>query len=371
MDICILSMQQIDNYGSVLQAYALKKSIEQLTNNNVYFIDIVNGNKISLEDNQIFDYKSNSGIKIHKIIEKLKNKYRRVKFHKVFVKFRRDSLQINRKKDNKRYYNLCIIGSDEVFNCLQKSYWGFTSQLYGDVKNAKHVITYAASCGNTKENQLSINLKEEIKKALKNVEAFSVRDNNSYDFIYKLIGEKSEIHYDPVLIYDFSKEIECSIINKKLPINYCVIYSYENRINDLETIESIKKFCKKNKLEVITVFGRQRWVNKHYYFSPFEMLNVIKNSKFVITDTFHGTIFSAKYAPKVGIIIRKSNENKLFDLINRLDLNKHVISKNNTIDNIYNLNIDKEIIKKRTADYNNKFEKYIKYNIDYIGKKNG
>lgn len=39
MDVAILSMQKVDNYGSVLQAYALKKMIEKY-NVNVDFMDI-------------------------------------------------------------------------------------------------------------------------------------------------------------------------------------------------------------------------------------------------------------------------------------------------------------------------------------------
>ncbi len=36
MKVCILSMQQIDNMGSLLQSYALKTTIEKLGNERVY-----------------------------------------------------------------------------------------------------------------------------------------------------------------------------------------------------------------------------------------------------------------------------------------------------------------------------------------------
>lgn len=39
MKVCILSMQQIDNIGSLLQSYALKTTIAKL-GNEVEFIDI-------------------------------------------------------------------------------------------------------------------------------------------------------------------------------------------------------------------------------------------------------------------------------------------------------------------------------------------
>ena len=46
----------------------------------------------------------------------------------------------------------------------------------------------------------------------------------------------------------------------------------------------------------------------------------------MITDTFHGTIFSAKYAKNYAVIIRESNKNKLSDLVERLHIKKHLIN---------------------------------------------
>ena len=39
MDICILSMQKVNNMGSLLQSYALKKMLEEM-GHNVFFLDI-------------------------------------------------------------------------------------------------------------------------------------------------------------------------------------------------------------------------------------------------------------------------------------------------------------------------------------------
>ena len=39
MDVCILSMQRVDNYGSVLQSYILKEILEEL-GTKVFFLDI-------------------------------------------------------------------------------------------------------------------------------------------------------------------------------------------------------------------------------------------------------------------------------------------------------------------------------------------
>lgn len=43
-----------------------------------------------------------------------------------------------------------VIGSDEVFNCIQKnSNVGYSPELFGKDNRAKKLITYAASFGNT------------------------------------------------------------------------------------------------------------------------------------------------------------------------------------------------------------------------------
>ena len=49
MDIGILSMQKIHNYGSFLQAFSLKKTLEK-KGHNVFFIDILPG-KVIVESN--------------------------------------------------------------------------------------------------------------------------------------------------------------------------------------------------------------------------------------------------------------------------------------------------------------------------------
>ena len=102
--------------------------------------------------------------------------------------------------------------------------------------------------------------------------------------------------------------------------SFCIVYSYYNRIHKKEEIDRIKSFCKKNKLEIVTVGAPQMWVKNHLVLTPFELLKVFKKASFVITDTFHGTIFSVRYSNKFAVLLRDSNKNKLFDLVCRLGI---------------------------------------------------
>ena len=100
---------------------------------------------------------------------------------KIFSEFR-NSTGLNT-SDADTQYDDCVIGSDEVFNCLQKVEWGFSQQLFGNVQNADNVITYAASCGFTRVEMLSEELKKAISEALGKLSAISVRDTNTAHFI--------------------------------------------------------------------------------------------------------------------------------------------------------------------------------------------
>lgn len=366
MKIGILSMQRVENYGSLLQAYALKKTIE-LYDHDVCFVDIKYiRNDYDLLGNtkpSFIEYEK-KGLTVSKIdkflfyrfIHKFKNKY----LLKEFDEFRRKYLNIGKTESN---YDLCVIGSDEVFNCLNREFWGFTSQLFGNVPEAKKIITYAASCGSTTFHKIPDRVIERIENTIKNISGYSVRDSNTKMFLTNFIEDNITENIDPVLFYDFDKEIDCANeIN--CPKHYCIIYGYSNRFRNKNEYKAILSFCKKRGLTPISLFGHQFWCRKFMICSPFECLKLFKNADFVITDTFHGTIFSIKYSRKFAVIVRESNKNKLEDLVNRMQINNHIVANMNDLDKIYEIEKDEKAIndiltveKEKTINY---LERFIK-----------
>ncbi len=345
----ILSMQMVDNYGSLLQAYGLKKIVESL-GSSVEFIDIKKIEEDYVLTDSIEKYhfdESEEKTRLQKLFDKkifvrLRNKVTIKLFKQKCRKFRIKELEISKKSTE---YDLCIIGSDEVFNCLNAGWWGYTSQLFGNVSEAKKIITYAASCGATKFKDLPEIIKTSINRAICNISKISVRDNNTYDFMKEFGVVEIERNLDPVLIYDFDTEV----MNAKfprLPKHYCVIYSYSYRFYQEKEINTILEFCDKYNLTPIAIQGEQTWCKKFIACNPFECLKVFAHADFVITDTFHGTIFSAKYANKFAVIIRDSNANKLEDLIKKIGIEKHVLRDISYIESIYNVNKDKDAINK-------------------------
>lgn len=69
--------------------------------------------------------------------------------------------------------------------------------------------------------------------------------------------------------------------------------------------------------------------------TPFELLKAFQNAECIVTDTFHGTLFGAKFGKRMAVLIRESNQNKLEDLTQRLQIQSHVITDYHIINIIY------------------------------------
>ena len=352
-------MQRIDNMGSLLQAYALKKTLE-FFGCKVEFLDIRKIEKdCALLGNYTEDYQESERTgfagKLKKLnrysINRFKNKHTSYKQDEYFGSFRTSQLCIEKKSS---HYDLCIIGSDEVFNCLNSGAWGFTSQLFGNVPEAKRVITYAASCGATKYDNLTLPIRHKISESFENIACFSVRDENTYTFVRNLAPKDVKIHLDPVLIYDFQKEL--NDVSVEFPKKYCIVYSYYNRMHDKREVENVVKFCKDNGLTPIALGAPQYWIKEYIPCTPFECLKYFQNAEFVITDTFHGTIFAAKYSKAFGVLTRPSNYNKLSDLVERLGIQNHLMNSIYELESKYKMpktDISEiiQVERERTLDY--------------------
>lgn len=361
----IMSMQRIKNYGSFLQAYALKEIIEKL-GHNVEFVDY------HIEKTIMQDGKKNN--KIAKVIETMKYN----------AKFIHKMQYINHKKNFSQYFNvlkmndvpnynpkldILVIGSDEVFNCIQKNpNVGYSMELFGKNNNADKLISYAASFGNTTLEKLEkYGKKEEIAKLLNKFDALSVRDENSGKIVNELTERKCEFNLDPVLIYDYMNNCE-KIPKLNIEEKYIIVYAYNGRISTEES-KYIRKFAKKMNYKIYSIGGAQECADKFIDCTPFEVLAYFKNAKFVITDTFHGSIFSIITKRNFVTLVRKSvgnnygNEEKLTDLLNRLKLQDQIIYDIKEIEQKSQININYEETDK--VIYNERYNayEYLKNNI--------
>lgn len=353
MNVGILSMQKIHNYGSFLQALSLKKQLEA-RGHDVYFIDILPGK-------QIASLPASAGTSLLSKFDKyffkrIENYLLSKKMDKIHVDDYLKYLETEKVLPSGQCFDLVIIGSDEVFNAVAPSPWGFTPQLFGDVKNAKHVVTYAASCGSTTfESAEKYGIVEELRGAMSNLSQISVRDVNTADFVQKIIGQAPELNVDPVFISSFDEHIP--VLPGRKP--YLLVYAYANRIDDPNEIAVIKAYAKKNRLDILCVGMQQRWCSHNISANAFELLAYVKNAACVVTDTFHGTVFSIKYNKKFVSIIRDSNKNKLGGLLDQFGLLSRRVDDLNCFDEIMEAPMDYADTNERIKDEQQRSYRYL------------
>lgn len=353
----ILSMQEVVNYGSYLQAYALKQMLLEAGAEKVDFLPIKRDRYLP-------------GLKpigigtrtLQRIINFTKAPISIIK-SRPFVTAMRTSITSHWKKigigsiPNADNYDLVVIGSDEVFNCIQSVPWGFASSLYGNIHNARKISSYAASFGNTKLEDIErYGLMEEIAGYMNNLNSISVRDENSKKIVIALLGIEAKEHLDPVLVYDYRKVIDAQFNHKEK--DYIVVYTYANRITKKER-NAIIKFAKKYQKKLLSIMSYYDWCDGYIIPSdPFEVLQWFRHSDFVVTDTFHGTIFSTITHSKFATLVRESNRNKLTDLLQRLNLSERSASSND-LESILLTPIDYNSIEENLSELRFNAKKYI------------
>ena len=99
-----------------------------------------------------------------------------------------------------------VIGSDEVFNCVQSNTnVGYSRDLFGHGSPANKVISYAGSFGNTTLDKIdSSGIRADLERDFARFSAISVRDRRELRAHRRTAHRTAaEVHVDPVLAYDF------------------------------------------------------------------------------------------------------------------------------------------------------------------------
>ena len=149
---------------------------------------------------------------------------------------------------------------------------------------------------------------------------------------------------------------------------YMILYAYNGRITDDEAMKIVMDARKKGLL-VYSIGGAQPYVDKFIDCSPFEVLAYFKNAEYIVTDTFHGSIFSIINEKPFVTLVRKSigekygNEEKLTDLLNRLKLEDRICYNIINIENILNKNIDYKSVNLIIKNERKKAIVYLKDNL--------
>ena len=363
----ILSMQRIANYGSTLQAYATKRLLEEL-GCKVQFVDYHPGKTVLKADRKgRLKRLKEKVFEAFKVGAPLLETLRYIRYKKNYAGNYFPFLGLT---DEKRYYprtDLLVVGSDEVWNCIQSNTnVGFSPELFGENNNADRVIAFAASFGNTTYEKMQANYVDyRVGKMIqKNFDAVSVRDENSKNCIERLGNmDTPEVLLDPVLNYGFKEELEEPSSD---PINtpYLIVYGYTGRFTEKEC-KAIRKFARERSLKILNVGGLQKCCDAFIDRDPIEVIRLFSKAQYVITDTFHGSILSIITHRPFAAFVRSrgyGNSEKLKDLLIRLGLKDRMAHENN-FDEVLIRTIPYDEVDKTIENYRQKAKRFLKEQV--------
>lgn len=141
---------------------------------------------------------------------------------------------------------------------------------------------------------------------------------------------------DPVLIYDYSAYVP----KEKHRSDYIIVYSYPGRISNVNEIAAIQAFAKKKGLRLLSIGHYFPWCDDVVVPTPFEVLGWFRDAVYIVTDTFHGSVFSIKYNKKFCTIVREMNKQKLTWLLRQFGLENRIVTDLKHLENILETEID-------------------------------
>jgi hypothetical protein len=345
MKVGILTMHRVINYGSFMQAYALKRVIESL------------GHQCDFRDFRAGEPR-HKGVKVAVpgVLDKLGKIPRLVTAPGQTLRrraFRRELAECYERECWPRLgvsaemnYDLggdaIVIGSDEVFNYTQNHTIGYVPCLFGKGISAPKIITYAASAGYATWNDVEADgMVTELAEGLRGMSHISVRDQNTFDIVSRCIGVPPTMVIDPTLIYDFTGEVPKG---KNAP-PYILVYAYEGRMESEREIEAVRGFAERHKLRVVSAGAFHAWCDDNVAVDPFTLLAMFRDAAYVVTDTFHGSIFAMKFERQFATLVREqntwgSNSNKVGYLLNQFGLQSRIAPDLDGLDDLLRTPID-------------------------------
>lgn len=275
MNIGIVTVQDVCNFGSFLQAYALQKLLQDM-GHTVYFIRSSEKKYCRGLFYRIRPYGKEWKQLGSFIVKNAHGWYK----HRVFLKAQK-CFNVLEKYDD-QFLDIVILGSDEIWNAKNSLF--HSPIFYG--QGMKRVMAFAVSIGDADSQDMN---------AIPDSYFFDITSISSRDFRTKEFlrqrGIETELVCDPTLLVDkteFKKDYHHKLMDG---MPYILLYAYGHEIsNDMKS--EIRKFANKNNLRLISVCFKLDWCDGTINCSPMEFCSVLEKATYVITATFHGAIFS-------------------------------------------------------------------------------
>lgn len=286
-----------DNYGAVLQGYALQR---YLADRGFDAVDIryrggqeyVRG-KVSLLERFAGIFLSPEPFS--RKVKKITTKRKRMTKIELFKKFQRDYVEFFN-DDYVDYTSLCnIVDNFDAFICGSDQVWN--PRVHGEENDPgyflqfavgrKRTVAYAPSFG---VSVIPPHCQESLATFAKSLDHISVREETGADLLRKYADMDAPVVVDPTLLLSDDNWRDIAQKPDWLPAKYIACYIF----GDFDDVNAeIKHISRRIGAEIVNIPASvDSKFKTNYRIGPQEFLAIIDNAALVCTDSFHATAFS-------------------------------------------------------------------------------
>ena len=357
LKIGILTYHYSVNYGAVLQAYGLYQFLQDL-GYDVEFIDYRPYQVINSNFKYLY-FRGQRLINPFLLISGTQKLLKLRKFWQSRIKLSQKTYY-SQKELNKtnHHYDVVICGSDEIWNISDNmTNFGKDISYFLDFISSKHIrkISYAASFGHTTNLN---NSKGKLCKLLQEFDEILVRDNNSIQLVSDCNLQSNKV-LDPTFLADFTK----ILVQPQVKKDYILLYGSFSQ----EQGKYIDFLAGSKNLDIISIGARPgEWKPPVNFLGvgPEEYLGYFSQASFVLTNYFHGVIFSIIFRKPFINFDRPGKSLKVKDLLRDFDLEYKILTEDNISmvesDSLWELDLNMAKLEQKISESKNFLKQALK-----------
>lgn len=318
------------NYGSALQSWALYQTIKKIAEDRgepvlIDYCPKVLENKDPLNPfANMWDQDDESRRMCELTMPAIRKNYYK------FDKFYHERFNLTSKKYTAQNFNdifgnenieAFVCGSDTIF-CIDE-FGGFDDGYYANYDcMKKNSVSYAASFGDSHFNEEDYNT---LNERLNNFKAIGLRENNMVQYVASHVEVPVQRVIDPTLLLT-SREYDKIADERLEKEKYLLLYA--RRYNSkMETYA--EKLAAENGWKIVEISLRATNAEKghrmFYEAGVEEFLSLVKHAEYVVTNSFHGMIFTVQYRRPLCVFSREQCDSKITELIELFGLKDHML----------------------------------------------
>lgn len=283
MKVGILTFHRANNYGAVLQCYAFQQYLRALGLD----VEVIDYRQPIIEKAyRVFSITKFFKLLLHPVgaAQYIVGIPRRLKRSYEFKKFRKNYISISPRPffgKGQLDYDIVFHGSDQIWN--PKLLGGKMDDIYLGFYKLKANADKVAYAVSFEDKSISNDVIKKFQEGLNNFSAISLREESLVKHLVPLTDKKINIVVDPTLLLS-RNDFDQIATYKKMKKKYVLLYAVGPMTLALKLA---KRIAFERNLNLINITNKD--------ISPSLFIGYIKQAEFVVSVSFHGTVFSLLY----------------------------------------------------------------------------